>query len=160
MAGKGQEIGLAVIGCGPIGRIRAELARDYPGVGWLGVCDIREELATSLARDAQADFSTTEAAELLARPEVNAAIIATQESAHVVPVMQALEHGHSLFIEKPLAVDVRDSQRVASAIEAAGVDAVMGYTQRFRRRFLTVKERLLQGQGRGGGWLLVMHGWL
>lgn len=146
MADKGQEIGLAVIGCGPIGRIRAELARDYPGVGWLGVCDIREDLATGLAHDAQADFATTDAAELLARPEVNAAIIATQESAHVVPVMQALEHGHSLFIEKPLAVDVRDSQRVASAIEAAGVDAVMGYTQRFRRRFLTVKERLLQSQ--------------
>lgn len=146
MADKGQEIGLAVIGCGPIGRIRAELARDYPGVGWLGVCDIREDLATGLAHDAQADFATTDAAELLARPEVNAAIIATQESAHVVPVMQALEHGHSLFIEKPLAVDVRDSQSVASAIEAAGVDAVMGYTQRFRRRFLTAKERLLQGQ--------------
>jgi len=146
MAVRGQEIGLAVIGCGPIGRIRAELARDYPGVGWLGVCDIHEDLATELARDAYADFSTTDAAELLARPEVNAVIIATQESAHVGPVMQALEYGHRLFIEKPLAVDVRDSEKVAKAIERAGVDAVMGYTQRFRRRFLAVKERLVQGQ--------------
>jgi myo-inositol 2-dehydrogenase/D-chiro-inositol 1-dehydrogenase len=146
MRGKEQEIGLALIGCGPIGRIRALLARDYPGIGWLGVCDIREDLATGLARDVQADFSTTDAAELLARPEVNAAIIATQESAHVVPVMQALEHGHRLFIEKPLAVDVRESEAVANAIKDAGVDAVMGYTQRFRRRFLTVKERLMQGQ--------------
>ena len=100
----------------------------------------------SSARDAYADFSTTDAAELLARPEVNAVIIATQESAHVGPVMQALEYGHRLFIEKPLAVDVRDSEKVAKAIERAGVDAVMGYTQRFRRRFLTVKERLVQGQ--------------
>jgi len=41
---------------------------------------------------------------------------------------------------------VRDSESVANAISVAGVDAVMGYTQRFRRRFLTVKERLLQGQ--------------
>ena len=146
MAGRGQEIGLAVIGCGPIGRIRAELARDYPGVGWLGVCDVREDLATDLGRDVGADFVTTDAAELLARPEVNAAIIATQESAHVVPVMQALEHGHRLFIEKPLAVDVRESEQIAQAIASAGVDAVMGYTQRFRRRFLTVKERLVTGQ--------------
>ena len=146
MATTGQEIGLAVIGCGPIGRVRAELARGYPGLGWLGVCDIRHDLADGLARDTGADFVTTDSAELLARPEVNAVIVATQESAHVRPVMQALEHGHRLFIEKPLAVDARESAQVMEAIDAAGVDAVMGYTQRFRRRFLTVKERLIQGQ--------------
>ncbi len=146
MTGQGEDIGLAVIGCGPIGRVRAELARDYPGVGWLGVCDIRQDLADDLGRDTGADFVGTDAAELLARPEVNAVIVATQESAHTVPVMQAVEHGHRLFIEKPLAMDVRESEQVARAITAAKVDAVMGYTQRFRRRFLTVKERLMKGQ--------------
>jgi predicted dehydrogenase len=39
-----------------------------------------------------------------------------------------------------------ESERVLLAIEAAGVDAVMGYTQRFRRRSLTVKQRLREGQ--------------
>ena len=73
-------------------------------------------------------------------------IVATQESAHFKPVMQAVEHGHRLFIEKPLAVDARESAEAVAAIEAAGIDAVMGYTQRFRRRFLTVKERLVQAQ--------------
>jgi hypothetical protein len=38
-----KEIGLAVIGCGTIGRIRAEFARDYPGIGWLGLCDTNAE---------------------------------------------------------------------------------------------------------------------
>ena len=38
------EIGLAIIGCGTIGRIRAELARDYPGVKWQGLCDVKEAL--------------------------------------------------------------------------------------------------------------------
>ena len=36
--------------------------------------------------------------------------------------------------------------RVLQAIEDAGIDAVIGYTQRFRRRFLTVKQRLRDGQ--------------
>ena len=31
------EIGLAVVGCGTIGRIRTMLARDYPAVGWIGL---------------------------------------------------------------------------------------------------------------------------
>jgi myo-inositol 2-dehydrogenase/D-chiro-inositol 1-dehydrogenase len=146
MAQRGREIGLAVIGCGPIGRVRAEFARDYPGVGWLGVCDIKEELAQALARDTGADFWTTDADELLARPEVNAAVIATNESAHVGPLLKAVEHGHSLFIEKPLAIDARESAQVMEAIEASGVDAVMGYTQRFRRRFLVTKQKLISGE--------------
>ena len=115
MAQAHREIGLAIVGCGPIGRIRAELARGYPGVGWLGVCDIQEDIARTLAEDTGADFWTTDADVLLARPEVNAVIVATGESAHVAPVMKAVERGHSLFIEKPLAIDARDSAMVADA---------------------------------------------
>ena len=146
MVVKRKEIGLAVIGCGTIGRIRAEFARDYPGVGWLGVCDIKEDLAQSLAKDTGADFVTGSFEELLARPEVTAAIIATDENHHMAPTLAAVERGLDLFIEKPLATDVRESVTVLKAIEEAGVDAVVGYTNRFRRRFLAVKERLRTGQ--------------
>ena len=45
-----KEIGLAVVGSGTIGKIRAVFARDYPGVGWLGVCDINESLAKKARR--------------------------------------------------------------------------------------------------------------
>ena len=141
-----KEIGLAVVGCGTIGRIRAILARDYPGVGWLGVCDINETLARKLAEDAQADFCTTDYKELLKRPEVNATIIATDENNHVGPILAAVERGHRLLIEKPLATDVKDSKRVYDTIKKSGVDAVVGYTNRFRRRFLTIKERLRTGE--------------
>ena len=143
---KRQEIGLAIVGCGTIGRIRAMLARDYPGVGWIGLCDIRPEVGEKLKQDCRADFFTTDADELLARPEVTATIIATDENNHVRPTLASVERGHSLFIEKPLATDARESEQILNAINAAGVDAVVGYTQRFRRRFLVVKERLVTGQ--------------
>ncbi len=141
-----KQIGLAVVGSGTIGRIRAILARDYPGVGWLGVCDINEMLAKKLAEDTGADFCTTDYKELLRRPEVNATIIATDENNHVQPILAAVERGHRLLIEKPLATDVKDSKRVYETIKKSGVDAVVGYTNRFRRRFLTIKERLRTGE--------------
>ena len=53
-------IGLAVVGCGTIGRIRAGFAQYYPGVEWLGLCDIKEDLGKKLAEDTQADFFTTD----------------------------------------------------------------------------------------------------
>ena len=141
-----KEIGLAIVGSGTIGRIRAVLARDYPGVGWLGVCDLNEKLAKKLAEDAKADFYTTDYKELLKRSEVNATIVATDENNHVAPILGAVERGHRLFIEKPLATDVKDSKRVYDAIRKSGVDAVVGYTNRFRRRFLTIKEKIRNGE--------------
>jgi len=143
---KRKEIGLAVVGCGTIGRIRSVLARDYPGVGWIGLCDTNERLGRKLAEDTQADFFTTDYRELLRRPEVNATIIATDENAHVGPTLAAVERKHDLFIEKPLATDAGESWQVLQAIRASGADAVIGYTQRFRRRFLAIKERIRTGQ--------------
>ena len=143
---KKKEIGLAVIGCGTIGRIRALFAQHYPGIGWLGLCDINEKLGRRLAEDAKADFFTTDFKELINRPEVNAVIISTDENNHVKPTLAAVEKGYDLLIEKPLATDVRDSLKVYNAIRESGVDAVIGYTNRFRRRFLAVKEKIRTGQ--------------
>ncbi|MBT8418838.1 MAG: Gfo/Idh/MocA family oxidoreductase [Erythrobacter sp.] len=141
-----KEIGLAIIGCGTIGRIRAEIARAYPGIGWIGLCDLKSDIGGKLAEDIDADFFTNDYRELLNRPEVTATIVATDENFHFEPTMLAIENGHKLFIEKPLATDARQSATIAKAIADNGIDAVVGYTNRFRRRFLAVKERLITGQ--------------
>jgi predicted dehydrogenase len=143
---RGQGIGLAVIGCGTVGRIRAVLAREHPAVEWIGLCDIDADTAKALGEDVEADFVTSDLDELLTRPEVTAVIVATAENEHVAPILAAVQLGKPLFIEKPLATNPAESARVLEAVESAGIDAVMGYTQRFRRRFQTVKQRLRDGQ--------------
>jgi myo-inositol 2-dehydrogenase/D-chiro-inositol 1-dehydrogenase len=141
-----KDIGLAIVGCGTVGRLRVTLAREYPAVKWLGLCDINEEVGQKLAEDTNADFFTGDFETLLKRPEVTATIIASDENFHAAPTLLAVEQGHDLFIEKPLATDSQESQEILRAIEASGVDAVVGYTQRFRRRFLATKERIRTGQ--------------
>ena len=69
-------IGLAIIGCGDIGKARAQFARMYPAVEWIGVCDVNLDLAKLLAEEIHADFVTNDASELLSRSELNAVIIA------------------------------------------------------------------------------------
>lgn len=141
-----KDIGLAIIGCGTIGRIRAELAREHPSVGWLGLCDRDEEVMGALARDTKADFCTTDFQALVKRPEVTAVIVATDENWHVEPILASVECGHALFIEKPLATHPVESERVLKAIETAKIDAVVGYTQRFRRRFQGVRQKIVDGR--------------
>ena len=142
-----KEIGLAVIGCGVIARFRSEIARDYPGVKWLGLCDLREDFGSKLADDASADFFTTDMMELVHRPEVNAVMIVTEENRHFDPVKAAIDAGiKKLLIEKPLATEAAESAEILKLIQDNNIDASIGYTVRFNRRFLTVKERLQRGQ--------------
>jgi len=123
-----RQFGLAVIGCGAIGGIRTRFARAYPGVGWIGLCDKDEARARRLDEAVRADFVTTDYEQLVARPEVDAVIVATNENYHVGRTLAAVRQGRKLFIEKPLATDAGESAEVLAAIEAAGIDAVIGYT--------------------------------
>jgi predicted dehydrogenase len=60
-------------------------------------------------------------------------------------LLDTVARGVPLLVEKPLATDLAESARVLDAIEKAGVDAVVGYTQRFRRRWLAAKEKVRTG---------------
>ena len=118
--GEKNPIGLAIVGCGRVGRIRARCAREYPGTEWLGCCDIDEKKGRAMAEEFGADFFTTDFAELIRRPEVNAVIIATDEEWHAKPLWESVEQGHKILVEKPLATSVVESAKIVEAAEAAG----------------------------------------
>ncbi|HXN16321.1 MAG TPA: Gfo/Idh/MocA family oxidoreductase [Usitatibacter sp.] len=141
-----KRIGLAIIGAGRVGLFRGEVAARHPQVDFIGLADLKPERLKLVGDKVGADFVTSDFRALIARPEVTAAIIATDEHLHVEPILAAVERGLDLMIEKPLATDLAESARVLKAIEKSGVDAVVGYTQRFRRRWLVAKEKVRTGQ--------------
>src|SRR5438034_27775 len=141
-----RRIGLAIVGAGRVGLFRGEVAARHPQVDFIGIAEIKPDRAKLVEEKIGADFVTDDYRELFARPEVTAAIIATDEHLHVDPVLAAVERGLALLIEKPLATELSESERVLRAIQNSGVDAVVGYTQRFRRRWLTAKEKVRTGQ--------------
>lgn len=138
-------IGLAIIGGGRVGLFRGEVAARHPMVKWIGLAEIKPDRAKEVGVKVHADFVTQDYLELLDRPEVDAVIVATDEHLHVGPVLAAIERGLPLMIEKPLATRTSESRRVLEALNASGVDAVVGYTQRFRRRWLAAKEKVSSG---------------
>ena len=112
---------------------------------WVGLAEKNPNRAGEVAPKVGADFVTQSHVELLKRPEVTCAIIATDEHLHVEPILAAAERGIPLLIEKPLATDLAQSARVLKIIKDAGIDAVVGYTQRFRRKWLAGKEKVRSG---------------
>src|SRR6185295_16605083 len=140
-----KRIGLAIVGAGRVGQFRGEVAARHPQVDWIGVADLKRDRAKLVGDKCGADFVATDFEELLNREEVTAVIVSTDEHLHVEPILAAVERGHSLMIEKPLATTLSESTRVLREIEKTKVDAVVGYTQRFRRKWLSVKEKVRTG---------------
>jgi len=143
-----QRIGLAIIGAGRVGLMRGEIAARFPQVDWIGIAEIDADRARLVAEKLGADFVTADYRELLRRPEVTAALISTVGHLHAGPTLAALDNPNriSLLIEKPIANDLAQSEQVLKAIEEAGVDALVGYTQRFRRRWLVAKDKVARGE--------------
>ena len=134
-------LGLAIIGGGRVGLFRGEVAARHPSVEWIGLAEKNPNRAGEVGPKISADFVTQSHVELIKRPEVTCAIIATDEHLHVDPIMACIERGIPMLIEKPLATRLDESARVLKLITEAKLDAVVGYTQRFRRRWLAAKEK-------------------
>ena len=140
-----KRLGLAIIGGGRVGLFRGEVAARHPAVDWIGLAEKNPNRAGDVGPKIDADFVTQSHVELIKRPEVNCAIIATDEHLHVDPIMACIERGIPMLIEKPLATRLDESARVLKLIKDAKLDAVVGYTQRFRRRWLAAKEKCRTG---------------
>ena len=106
-----KDIGLAVIGSGRIGSLRAILASGHPAVKYLGVSDINIQNAKKLAGRCNADTYTNDNHALISDPKVNTVIVSTSEHEHLDAVMHALELGKPVLVEKPIALTVDDADK-------------------------------------------------
>jgi predicted dehydrogenase len=126
--------------------LRARLASGHAAVRFLAVSDADPGRARDLARKTGAQFHSGDNAAVIARPEVNAVIVSSSEGAHVEPVLQAIELGKTVLVEKPIALNLPDADRIIRAAEKAGVSVHVGYSRRYKERYLIAREQIVQGR--------------
>ncbi|TMG75057.1 MAG: Gfo/Idh/MocA family oxidoreductase [Betaproteobacteria bacterium] len=141
-----KSLGIAVVGAGRIGSLRARLAAEYPAVNFIAVSDADPARARDLAREVGAQFHSGDNLAAISRPEVNAVIVAASEGEHALPVMQALEQGRSVLVEKPLALTLAEADRIIAAVEKRKANLRVGYSRRYKDRYLIAKEQVIQGR--------------
>ena len=139
-------IGLAIIGGGRVGLFRGEVASRHPAVEWIGLAEKSPNRAGEVAPKIGADFVTGDYNELLARPEVTCAIIATDEHLHVGPIMAAIERGVPMLIEKPLATNLADAKTALAAVKKAGVMHMIMHNYRRCPAISLAKEMIAGGE--------------
>jgi predicted dehydrogenase len=143
---QGKDLGLAIVGAGRIGSLRARLAAGHPSVRYLAVSDQDPARARELAEKVGAQFHCGDNTQAIARPEVDAVIVSTSEGEHIAPLIAAIALGKPVLVEKPLALTLAEADAVLEAIERRGADVRVGYSRRYKDRYLIAKEQIVQGR--------------
>ena len=114
---------LGVIGAGVWGRNHVRTAAGLADAQLAAVCDTREQVRQTVARQYPAIFVTEDADALLQR--VDAVIIASPAKTHAEYALRAIAAGKPCLVEKPFALRVADA--VARAAEAGNVPVLVGH---------------------------------
>jgi predicted dehydrogenase len=143
---KQDHVGIAVVGAGRIGTLRARLAAKHPAVRFLAVSDRDPARARALAEAAGADVHSGSNEEVIAHPQVTAVIVSTPEQQHTQPILQALELGKPVLVEKPIGFSLREADQILDTLHATKGELRVGYSRRYKECFLRAKEQMLQGR--------------
>lgn len=90
--------------------------------------------------------------EMLERPDLDAVLVCSPSSTHAEVVLDALDRGLHVFVEKPLCVVVEDAARIADAAETSGLVVQVGYMKRYTAGYRALLEEL---PARGDGLQLI-----
>ena len=106
-----QKIRFAVVGCGHIGKRHAEMVKREEGAELVALCDIRpqEELGIE---NYPVPFYSNLTDLLQAGLDLDVINICVPNGLHAQLAIQALETGHHVVIEKPMALTLADAEKV------------------------------------------------
>lgn len=103
-----------------------------------------ERLAQAVAAHGFTPCGT--AAELLARPDVEAVVIAAETSLHAELVEQAAAAGKAIVLQKPMALTLIEADRIVAAVERHGVPFTLAWQMRVDPQNAKMKELLESGE--------------
>jgi predicted dehydrogenase len=118
---------VALIGAGTMGANHARVVAEAPRATLGVVIDLDRVRADGLAER----YGFASSADVTDAGRCDAAILATSTAAHAEIAIQLLEKGIPLLIEKPIATNQDDLERVCATAKRLGVPIACGFVERF-----------------------------
>lgn len=107
-----------------------------------GVADATE----AFARENGIPFWTLDLQEGLARPGIDAAILATPTPVHAAQAIEVMRAGKHVEIEIPMADNLADARRIVAVQKETGQIAMVGHTRRFNPSHQWMYNRIRAGE--------------
>ena len=106
-----RKIRFAVVGCGHIGKRHAEMVVRDPDAELVALCDIRPKEELGIEAYPVAFFPDLDSL-LQADLDIDVVNICVPNGLHAEMAIRAIKAGHHVVIEKPMALQVQDAERV------------------------------------------------
>ena len=144
MAMKGNRLRLGAVGCGRVfARYHLPALRKSPDWTLVSVCDVSTERLEYIHRSFAEPKCFRSFSDLLRSTALDAVLITTPPPTHCYLTLEALEAGHHVLVEKPMASDGADAEVMLRASLRAERQLWVGFNRRFRRSYLKLRERLV-----------------
>jgi predicted dehydrogenase len=141
-----KQIGIAIIGTGWCGGIRAETCAAHALTRSLHIAEIRPERLAEVAKATRAKSAVADYRELLKNPEIEAVYIsATPEPTHYPIARDCLAAGKHVFLEKPIAMELSEADELIALSKKKSLKFTIGYSQRFNPKFAYVRQSIRNG---------------
>jgi myo-inositol 2-dehydrogenase/D-chiro-inositol 1-dehydrogenase len=139
-------VNVGLIGAGAIGSFHGEsIARRVHGAQLAAIADPVAGVAQRLADRLGCSNATTDAAQIIADPDIDAIIIAAPARFHSGLVVAAAEAGKAVFCEKPMALTIEEADRAIDAARAAGVPLQVGFNRRYDKAWADAHRSVVAG---------------
>lgn len=141
-----KQIGVAIVGTGWCGGIRAETCAAHPLVKSLHLAEVRAERLEEIARKTRASTAVADYRKLLEKKDIEAVFIsATPEDSHFPMARDFLAAGKHVFLEKPIALELSEADQLLKAAKDGNLKFTIGYSQRFNPKFAYVRKSIRDG---------------
>jgi len=136
---------VVLAGAGAFGKKHLDGIRNIDGVECVSVVGREFEPTQAVAEKYGIPHATTDLAEALAQPDVDAAILCTPTQMHAVQAIQCMDAGKHVQVEIPLADSLADAEAVVAKQQETGLIAMCGHTRRFNPSHQWVRNKIQAG---------------
>ncbi len=134
-----REVRVGVIGCGAMGTSLARHCSALHSAQVVATADVEIQRAKELAEELDAEYSGSHRG-LLDREGLEAVVVAVPNFLHEKIAVDAANAGKHIFCEKPMALSVRECDRMIRAAKANHVKLMIGQVLRYAPMFEQVKR--------------------
>lgn len=137
---------ICVAGQGAFGQKHLDGLKNIPGVEVISLAGGNPKGTEEIAKKYGIAHWTSDLAESLKQPGLDAVILATPTQLHVDQAIQCMKAGKHVEIEIPISDSLEDSERIAKVQRETGMIAMAGHTRRFNPSHQWIHKRIQNGE--------------
>jgi myo-inositol 2-dehydrogenase / D-chiro-inositol 1-dehydrogenase len=139
-------IGVAFLGVGRMGLTHLQTLAGIRNARIVVVADPDPEMARRGQEIAIAGRSTSDSLDAIHDPAVEAVVIVTPTSTHATLIEAALRAGKAIWSEKPIALEIAETNRIVQLWRETGLPVQLGFMRRFDPGYVRAKELIEAGE--------------